>query len=215
MSRQYVPIEFRGLAREFRRQVEISDMAHIKAVKNIASQLQDRLTRKARLRDDMVTDIARAVQAINHPFRLRIHIDRPKRGHLRITEFVIGSSMDREADWDEWEKTTAILRVTLTTEGGLDIKTDPIATISGHAIARYYERTRTRDQTKLLSDLAVVIDAKEADHVATPSGVWLGPITHAHEGERRLLIRTVRTYLDRDQIDTRSWKAARPVAAAA
>ena len=101
------------------------------------------------------------------------------------------------------EKTVGILAVTITTLGGVAIRSDPLVSISGHAIARWFERTRSRDQARLLRDIGMILDSTEPDHAVASKGLWLGSTVNAHQGERRLTLRTIRTYLDADQIDTR------------
>ena len=113
-------------------------------------------------------------------YRLKLNIDTSNCGrHLQITDIVIGSSKDREESWEDWEKTTAILRINISTVGGIKVSSAPVATLSGHAIARWYQRTGCRDQAKLLRDIGMILDAAEPDRVVVPSGVWLGKTVNA------------------------------------
>jgi hypothetical protein len=81
MSHRFIAAEFKGLAREFRRRVEAADSVYGVALNKIVRPLEARLARKPKLRDGTMIDVARALQAINHPFRFRLSIDTPKRGH--------------------------------------------------------------------------------------------------------------------------------------
>jgi hypothetical protein len=217
MTIQYVAAEFKGLARSFRQRVEAAEHTYDQAmIAKVIKPLRVRLARKPSLRNGTAVDIARALESMANPFRLSGNIEVVKRGHLRITEMVIGTAKDREDHWEEdnWDHTVSILRIVLTTVGGIDVKTAPIVTISGHAIARWFERTGSRDQSKLLADIAMILDSKHPDHASASNGLWLGPIVNAYvdiEGEtRRLIIRNVRTYVSADMIDER-----RPYALAA
>jgi hypothetical protein len=209
MSTQIIPVEFRGLARQFRRQVDAADIAYIADLRRITLPMQARLSRKPTLRPGMIIDIEREFRTLNHPYRLALNIDKSRRGHLQITDFVVGSSRDREKAWGddaEWERTTCILRVDLSTsKAGVDINTVPICTISGHASARWFERSGSRDPVKLLCDLAYILGAKEKDRVGTPTGVWLGPTVVGHvtvDGvDRTMWIRTIRTFINSDMFE--------------
>jgi hypothetical protein len=110
--------------------------------------------------------------------------------------------MDREDAWEEWERTTAIIKIEVNTQpGGVNAFSTPIATISGHAIARWYQRSVSRDQAKLLMDLGYLMHSREPKRVQSPSGVWCSHIIRAHSGARQLVIRNVRTFVDHDMID--------------
>ena len=67
MSSQYIPAEFKGLAREFRRQVDAGDEAYTSAVNRIKRTLHARLVRKPTLRAGMVIDIEREFRALANP----------------------------------------------------------------------------------------------------------------------------------------------------
>jgi hypothetical protein len=209
MSTQIIAAEFRGLARQWRRQVDAADIAYIADLKRISNQMQARLARKPVLRPGMLIDIERAIRTLSHPYRLAVNITNPQKGHISITDYVVGSSHDRESSWGadaEWEKTVVVLRLDLSTSKvGVDIKTTPLASISGHAIVRWYERSGSRDPVMLLCDIAYILFAKEPDRVATPTGAWLGPVVNGYvkvnDENRRMIIRTARTYIHADMLE--------------
>jgi hypothetical protein len=183
MSHRFIAAEFKGLAREFRRRVEAADSVYGVALNKIVRPLEARLARKPKLRDGTMIDVARALQAINHPFRFRLSIDTPKRGHLHIVDWMISTSTDREEGWDDFEKTTCILKVDITTLGGVRVKTKPIATISGHALARWFQRSGSRDQAKLLADLTHLVHGREPRRPCGMPRLRLCPL--ALEGARK------------------------------
>jgi hypothetical protein len=76
MSTQIIPVEFRGLARQFRRQVDAADIAYIADLRRITLPMQARLSRKPTLRPGMIIDIEREFRTLNHPYRLALNIDR-------------------------------------------------------------------------------------------------------------------------------------------
>ena len=161
-----VPLEYKGLARLFRQRVETAERNYDDAlVAKVIEPLRQRLARKPTLRREAVADITRTLAELNNEWRISSVVEILKRGHLRITEHVIGAAHNKEDHWDEWDRSIGIIRVVVTTEGGVKVATDPIATVSGHAIARYYERTTSRDDAKLLADIGTILDAKHEEVV--------------------------------------------------
>ena len=85
-QQQFIPAEFRGLARSFRQRVDEANASYIRTLNQINEGMRERLARKPSLRDGTVIDIERQFRTINNPYRLVSTIDTPKRGHLTITD---------------------------------------------------------------------------------------------------------------------------------
>ena len=74
----------------------------------------------------------------------------------------------------------------------------PVAIVSLHALARWFERSGLRDHAALLTALAVLADAAEdGDEVETPDGGrWLGGIEPMRGTDRQTAhARNIRTWL--------------------
>jgi hypothetical protein len=190
-------------------------------VARFVDPLCKRLHKKRALRAESVPDLIRAYRSIAVPYRFSLDIASPDRGHLVITDIFLGSTEDRDPAWEDWEKNIGILQLRLTTVGGFRIRTTPLATISGHAIARWYERSRSRDEARLIEDLRaladdadVSLDADRPSHlVMSMSGAWLGPVIAAVGAslpaskkrdelvsKRPIRVRSIRTFVESDAL---------------
>jgi hypothetical protein len=219
-SSQNVPPESRGLARLFRTRVETAEIAYYAAwAVKIIDPLHERLKRKPTLRKSTAADIERIVRATHNPFVVSSTVEVSKRGHLKITEVMLSTTLDRDDNWDdpEWEKSIGFVKCVITTEGGMKIESNPIVSISAHAVGRWFERSGSRDETKLLHDLKMILEAEHPDHALATHGVWLGAaksaFTHINkENVKRMPVRMVRTYLHADQINVSTWNPDRVAA---
>jgi hypothetical protein len=201
-----VPREFAGLARGLRRNVDVADGVWMQEIKQLTTPLLKRLKRKPTLRNDAAIDLARNWSEIPNPFRLMMNADTDGK-HIQIAECGIGISQGKRELWETFENTRCIKIVSLDTRLRMEmVSTYSLATISLHAIARWYQRTRSRDTTKLLHDLKQIIGCDDPEKVVLEDGSeWRGIITPAIDGhERQVIVRTVRTYLSHEQIDGRA-----------
>jgi hypothetical protein len=237
-----VPSEFRGLARVFRQRVDRADEHWAKEVEQFGERLNERLhdrlrSRKRALRATAIPDLIREYRSIPAPYRFTLDVASPTKGVLVITDITLGSTEDHATGWSEWEKSVGVLRQSITTAGGcLRMSSTPLASISGHAIARWFERSRSRDEADLFEDLrAIANDVDGSLDVDTPpetvvvrSGVWLGsvqrvvgaylPSSRKREDavkKRLIRVRTVRTFIAADAyIERPRFRVASPEPAA-
>jgi hypothetical protein len=74
----------------------------------------------------------------------------------------------------------------------------PIASISMHALARWFERSGFRQQEALIAALATLVDAPaEVEQVTTERGYWLGGVIDVmdHQLGREVPLRSTRTWV--------------------
>jgi hypothetical protein len=74
-------------------------------------------------------------------YRFNLYIDAPRRGWLRIRDTYLGASNDKSDHWTEWEKLFGIIQVVLNIGPDFSADTVSLATVSSHAVARWFERT--------------------------------------------------------------------------
>jgi hypothetical protein len=202
-STSRVPVEFLGLARQFRNAVAVEDRAVEAALDAIAEPLRDRLRRKPALRRETplgaLRQFAETVPATFSVGRSRVAYARTE---FAISEHRITSSWLHDDSWcnDARERGLSVCSLTFAvTKGKLIRRWTPIATVSLHALARRIERNVERDHTALVRDLAVLVESDEAsERVDAPSGGhWLGGVIRAttNTEEKRVKLRNVRTWL--------------------
>jgi hypothetical protein len=201
--KNHVSAEARGLSRLFRQQVDVADAAHMASIRRLSRPLFERLARKPGLRPSMAIDVARAWQALQNPYRFDFAAEAPQRGHLVIADCFLGAAFDKESHWDDYEDSIGIKLVTLdTAKPRFTVDTEMLATISLHAVARWHERSGSRDHTRLIADLRAIIIATHPHRVTLDGGEWRGSIINATDGhDRKIVIRNVRTFISGDQID--------------
>jgi hypothetical protein len=203
IERRKVPAEFRGAARVFRDEVKRIDKEMDRALATIAKPLVVRLRRHPRLRHEL---IAVAV----HQYRRTVPVEfrfgevevTPDRDAFEIAEIRATATWINSVEWDSdaIEAGIAVARCTLTMRPtvGLVHIWMPRAVVSMHAIARWFERSGSRDHDRILADLAVLADsAGDGDHVATPGGFWRGEM-EVMEGTDKVTARArnVRTWVN-------------------
>jgi hypothetical protein len=187
----HVPGEFIGLGRQFRNVVHAEDRAIDAAVDVIIAPLRERLRKHPRLRAETPLGVVRQwAQSVPSIFR----IGHPRVAHHK-TEFVIRehrilSSWLHNDEWnnDERERGVSVCEVTFgVRKRKLIARWSPIANISLHALARWFQRSGLRDHAALIEALAVLVETDESsDRVPTSGGFWRGGVTEAIPGAQGL-----------------------------
>jgi hypothetical protein len=202
-SSSRVGAEFTGLARMFRSAVKAEDKQVDVALAMITTPLRARLRRHPRLRPEAPMGTLRTwAESMPTSFRL---------GHPRIahhkTEFAIAehrlsASWISDRSWGDdapQERGVSICKLTFAAQRGKLVKTwQPLATVSLHALGRWFERSGERDQSALVRDLALLIAASdEAEKIDTPGGFWLGAVINAVDdvAKKGVKLRNVRTWI--------------------
>jgi hypothetical protein len=198
-----VPVEFIGMARVFRNQVAIEDKQIDAALNAITPPLCERLRKHPKLRPEMPMSCIRAwaetVPAVFRVGRARVAVVRTE---FAIREVRISTSWLHNDDWnnDERERGLSVCELVFAVhKAKLIARWTPVACISLHALARRIERSAERDHAALTRDLALLVEAREAqvERVNTPGGFWLGAVIEAmHDQEGKgVTLRNVRTWL--------------------
>jgi hypothetical protein len=202
LDRPKVPAEFRGAARLFRNEVKRVDEVMDPALAAIAKPLVARLRRHPRLRRELVAAAVHQYRrTIPAAFRFGEIEVTPDRDKFAIRETRLTATWINAVSWhpDAVEAGIAIAscKLTMRPKVGLVHIWKPRAIISLHAIARWFERSGSRDHERLLADLAVLTAlGDDCDHVATPGGFWRGEM-ETMEGKDKLTTtaRNVRTFV--------------------
>lgn len=75
----------------------------------------------------------------------------------------------------------------------MSMRASPIATVSAHAIGRYFERSGRRDDASLVEDVKAIVLSGEPERISCPQGLWLGFRVPAHSGA--FTVRVVRIFV--------------------
>jgi hypothetical protein len=197
-----VPVEFIGLARQFRTVVQAEDRAVDRAQNLIAAPLRERLRKHPRLRPETPMGVLRAwAETVPTTLRIgRLHVA-CVRTEFAISEHRISSSWPYNDEWnnDERERGVSVCTfVFAVRKGKLTMRWTPVACVSLHALARRIERGTERDHAALTRDLSVLVETDEkAERVSTRDGYWQGGVGEAmndHDG-KGVKLRNVRTWL--------------------
>jgi hypothetical protein len=172
-----VPREYIGLARDFRNRARLAGEEATRATRKIIAPLFARFGRNTRPRKEMLIDATRALERDVPAFgRLRLDIDLDRRApSLKAEERRCGSGSTVLPEWGgEKEPGVCLFANTLdVAPGHLTGSSPTMATIGLHALARFYQRARSRDDAEVLQDFALLFDvAPEQDTVVTPRGRW-------------------------------------------
>lgn len=193
-----VPYEYLNRARAYREAVCTAGFAMNSLLHNrIAPKLKARLPKKPSLREDHANEIVNLWQESGIPYRVGFASEYQK-GHLRVEEVRLAGSNFCDAGWESMERGIAFIRIALHTERrGFEIKIMPFVLISTHAIARWFERTRSLDEDTLWTDLQPLLTSIE-DRVSVGDGCWQSVRTVANDAEdgKEYRVRSVRTYLE-------------------
>jgi hypothetical protein len=134
-------------------------------------------------------------------FRFGEIVVAPDRDAFLIAETRATATWINSRDWDSdaTEAGVAIARCSMAMRPrvGLVHVWMPRAIVSMHAIARWFERSGSRDHDRLLADLAVLTAAADdGDHMPTPGGFWRGEM-EVMSGTDKLTVRArnVRTWV--------------------
>jgi len=197
--------EAKGWVRTVFNDIRTQEKAYLDAIeRDIMPRLRARMRIKRSLRPEHVIEVMRAFQTLRHPYRLTLDTTSPRKGHVLVINTLLGAASEYFRHWrtDQWEHTVSIDRIIIgTTEGRLRIKTESIADVSLHALARFYERARRRTVPDLLASLKVVSQADlEETETQCEQGVWIGGLTYVTEDKQPIsYIRSIRTFIGADQ----------------
>jgi hypothetical protein len=178
LTRNRVPAQYLGAARQYRRDVRAEDHAFDAALAALIKPLSYRLQRHPRLRWGHVLDTERRYRAtIPQKFRigdLTVHRDRAA---FNVTERRVAVSwIANPKVWGEdyHELGVSLCTFTLSVrDGKLRQEWMPHASLSLHSLARWFERSRYASPEALLADIAVLIDADmSSGQIPTPDGMW-------------------------------------------
>jgi hypothetical protein len=195
-----VPMEFVGLARCFRSEVQHADTAMEKALVTITMPLRARVRRHPRLRHEQIAQAERLYRSNVPPdFRLGgIEIDRD-RAAFRISECRVSPTLMNDGAWRDTtyaEPGVALSTYTMAlSDGTFAERWNVQAILSLHCLARHFERTGNRDYAVLVADIAALRGAPlENEKVPTPTGYfWLGNVRPMTGPKQQGPVRSVRT----------------------
>jgi hypothetical protein len=172
-----VPREFLGLARDFRNRARLAAEEATRVTRKVIAPLVARFERNTRPRKEMLIDAARALERDLPAFgRLRLDIDLDRRApSLKAEERRCSSASTVLPEWSgEKEPGVCLFANTLdVAPGHLTGSSPTMATIGLHALARFYQRARPRDDAEVLACLGLLFDVPpEQEVVVTPRGRW-------------------------------------------
>jgi hypothetical protein len=197
-----IPAQWKGQTRLLFADIARADDALMEAVAAIGEPLQRRLVSHRGLRQEQIIDTQRAWrQRVSAAFRLKLEFmpspaKKPTALVIRDTRLHVGTRI--RADWEKPERSIAVGRLVVSTLGGEFVTWgEPIALVSEHAVARWFERTPDRSREAMLRDFGALMEPSEA--VGTTYGAWLADKTHSRDGNGEpRVIWSVRTYFDAD-----------------
>ena len=202
-----VPREFVGRARDLQRRVDGLDAIATVQMADIVRPAQEWLRRKPNLRAEMLAEIARRWRdEIPAEFRLSFEVKLDGRWGL-ITERRVGAARMWHDRWQgEHELAIVLLEQTLIAKPKrTELFERPVATVSLHALGRYFQRTPLASEAGLLEDLGPLMQHAVSEHerlrqdftVSTPRGVWTGKLIRTPETP---VLASVLTWIDNDAI---------------
>jgi hypothetical protein len=197
-----VGAQWRGLARQFRRQVKTDDVTIDRVLPGITAPLRARLRRHPKLRREQIAGAERCYRAaIPSAFRIGDLLVNTRRAAFRITEIRLSATWIACDDWqdDYRELGVGVCRFDLAlTDGVLSETWTPIATASLHAISRRLERGQDASHQALVTDLAcLATPPAAANHISTADGAWAGAMvaTTLRRGDKVMAF-NARTWFD-------------------
>jgi hypothetical protein len=197
-----VPAEFIGLARQFRTAVRAEDKAADIVLAAIKTPLRERLRRHPKLRTEQVFGTERVWrECMPDQFRLGPIIIRRERCAVGVGERRITTSWITDERWgadaDREPGVSVCSLMMLAVDRKVAETWAPIATVSMHALGRWFERTGLREHDALIEALGVLVPAREAERVESAGGFWLGGVINAMDdgAGKGCRIRNVRTWL--------------------
>jgi len=219
-TRDYIPPEYRGLARQFIELVGRDGEVFVKETNGVVRQIHARWERAPgrRLRDGMfarLSDVWR--DRAGGPFRLVFDADIEPRGrHGGITEVRLSRGLRGCEAWGNiTEPSIGMVLTTLTIPARADhmpeLNERPVAMIGFHAVGRWFQRSNTRSHTALTADMRSVwqwfLDFADANgkgvmsngEVVIPTasgGRWLGALGMTRFQDSETCAIDIRTYLD-------------------
>jgi hypothetical protein len=201
-----VPVEFLGLARVYRNQVQAADQACNVALRSIINPLRWRLASKPTLRPEHVIDAGRVWSKLM-PSAFRIGETRMirTRREFVIAEDRISVSWLQAARSGERERGVSVCRLVVAAHKG-DLREDwrPVACVSLHALARRIERGSDRRHAALTSDLArlLTFEADQCGQVMCDDGYWLGDLVDLMDETAKSArqCRNVRTFVGHENV---------------
>jgi hypothetical protein len=164
-------------------------------------------------------DVARQLRAIVLPGQLHFSVDIGK-GRLAVSDYRVGACSWLQPDWLNDDRQPGVLITELRTRAddqGLLLDGVPIANVSLHAVARWYQRSRG---AVLTDDLLALLQATRQDRgagegpgmrVLTGGGAWLCMamlMTVDGKGERQFPVVHVATYYGPHEVAETAWAAA-------
>jgi hypothetical protein len=206
-----VPPEFRGLARVFLQEVAAVDADAIAAIAAVNAMLRRRLTKNPHLRREQVREIRQAWErTVPTAFLFERQFSGDHR-RLLIAELRISATGWHD---DKWEHSTpeqglSLCALSIDTRMARLFQTTPRASVSMHALGRWFQRTGSRDHDQLVRDLRALAtfaaadappladeDAKTEVTIACPTGKWVGKNVMARHArsDRLLPMFACRTY---------------------
>jgi hypothetical protein len=201
-QRDRVPAEFLGRSRVFRWEVtKASD--HFKAqFLSLAMPIMRRFEKHKTLRRATELDAIKQWTRMSIPYRFSLNHGKDEDGCLWIEEVRLDSLTLPYKEWDSPEAGICISRMRLTTnDSTMRFQGTPFVILSFHALARYAERSGSKDMSaSLMQDLQPLLDCSDVgERVHTTAGAWVGDtkLLATNSLDRRFDVRTIRTYVTR------------------
>jgi hypothetical protein len=194
-----VGAEWLGKARVFRWEVEKNTDRFKAELLQLTLPIIRRLQRHPRLRRPTELDAIRLWQRMNLPYRFTFEFGRDIHNTLWIQETRLDSLSLRFVGWEDWEPGVGITQMRMTTHKQMIFEGTPLVIISLHALARYMERSGTKDYATLLNDLRPLLEyTGQSERIATTSGgEWIGDrrVIATNGMDRTFPVRAIRTYI--------------------
>jgi hypothetical protein len=208
-SAKHVGAEFVGLARVFRNQVTEEERRLDACLATLLLPIRKRLQTKPTIRDSQFQELKRGWDQFPKRFRLSSDYTGDAKYGFAFRGHWLRPGTWSTNDWCGQENGVLISLILLDWDGDRTFTQTcrDWAMVGLHALARWHERPRGRDQSQLLDDLKALIAPRglpdngvgsspdQTIELACPSGCWVcHPAIGGPNNDRML---RVKTYLDR------------------
>jgi hypothetical protein len=194
-----VPAEFRGKARALNRRLRVQDMEVLRLARDVAARvMQRKAERRTPIRKEWLPDIAREWRLKLETFgRLAFEIEKSRKGWTLLDARIAASRVHLDG-WPDDIVDPGLRAVVIHFYCGVDdvrLRTETLAIVGLHPVARWFHRTRG-DDDGLLADLQRLAIAHDdlvgGKHfrLDVPNGAWVGDV---RDGARKTL--AMRTFL--------------------
>jgi hypothetical protein len=196
-----VSAEYRGLARAFINRAKSAHYNHNDFINGLTAEIEQRHERhpERSLPADMLASISRRWRAEGDPYRLSF-VSNIKNNKGTICEARIGYHGLIHSSWAETEPNAIVVFAALSvTRSKAQISAKVGHTFSAHSIARFYERSRCREDRDVIRAMVTALAIEPKDHCVgadVSAGSWRGIIKSRRVGEDRMLVWCARTWIE-------------------